>query len=881
MDIEVSFGAWLEKRRKALDLTREELAQQAGCSISALRKIETDERRPSKQLAGILADCLEIPLEDRPSFLKIARGEQNLGQLHPPAPLPALQPIPETPSPEPCSHLPSPATPLVGREQELRALDQLLTDPQCRIITLVGPGGIGKTRLAIQAASDQCPRFRDGAFYVGLSGLSQLDHVIPAIAETLQFSFYGAVEPKTQLFNFLHEKELLLVLDNFEQLIQGAWLVSEITEKSPGVKLLITSREQLNVRGEWTFEVIGLSYPGSLSGNPLSFSHPFEDQPGDRPIEDYSAVALFTQSASRTKVGYKIEAEDYPAIARICHLVDGIPLGLELASTWVRTLTCAEIAREIESSLDFLATPGWGILERHKSMRAVFDHSWNLLSEEEQRVMGRLSVFRGEFTRQAAEQIAGASLLILSGLIAKSFLRRQATGRYDLHELLRQYAESKARTARKSYEDVAGRHSAYYLEIVRSLELPLVGSKQVAARAEFVADMENIRPAWEYAVRHDQVEVIKGSISSFWTFYETHTWFHEAVATFGLAADELERTYGGSSHMDAAHVILYEYLRCCQGWFYLHIGKFQEARSILEEGVQTLRSKGALVELSRSLHYLGVIYWQAGEYTKALELFHEKEKLDLPGGISWNLGIAYGNLGMVTETIGSLQDSLDYFQKNISIFRTLGDLRLLGISLFYLGSVKNKLGLVQEGKTHLYESLERSRSIGDRFGISMACNCLGLVLQKENNHAEAQRMFQESLNVSREMGEKWIIQQSLVNLGFSKFALSDLAGAHASFLQALQLASETQLVPCQLDSLAGIALIYAGQGKAEKTLELVMHIRNHPAITQDTKVRVDQLYDEIKIHYSDEQIKSINTRSQAKPIEMVVKDILATATEQV
>src|SRR5215208_3781163 len=195
-----SFGAWLEKRRKALDLTREELSQRAGCSASALRKIETDERRPSKELAAILADCLDIPLADRASFLKIARGEQSLGQFRPPTPLPALQPFPTSPAPGPCTHLPSPPTPLLGRERVLRALGQLLADPQCRIITLVGPGGIGKTRLAVQAAADQCPRFRDGAYYVGLGGFSNLEHVVPAMAEVLQFSFFGALEPKIQLF---------------------------------------------------------------------------------------------------------------------------------------------------------------------------------------------------------------------------------------------------------------------------------------------------------------------------------------------------------------------------------------------------------------------------------------------------------------------------------------------------------------------------------------------------------------------------------------------------------------------------------------------------------------------------------------------------------
>ena len=562
------------------------------------------------------------------------------------------------------------------------------------------------------------------------------------------------------------------------------------------------------------------------------------------------------------------------AILRICRLVDGTPLGLELAAAWVRTLACAEIAEEIERGLDFLNNSARDLPERHRSMRAVFDHSWKLLSDEEQSVLSRLSVFHGGFSLEAAQQIAGATVFTLSNLVTKSLIRRSGKERYDLHELLRQYAKSKAQTDRDDYEAIEVRHSAYYLKFVRRLEQPLIGPKQVSARAEFAANMENIRPAWDYAVRHDQVEIVKASINSFWNFFESHTWFHEGVAIFGLAADEIQRVCGGVPQMDMAHLILYEYLRCCQGWCCLHVGKFQEARSILEEGVQTLRSKGARAELSRSLHYLGVIYWQAGEYTKALELFHEKRILDLPDGNSWNLGLAYGNLGMVTETMGLLEESRDHFQKAISIFLTVGDLRLLGIGLFYLGSVKNKLGLIQDGKTHLYESLDISRSIGDRFGISMACNSLGLILLKEKNAVAAQHMFQESMNVSSEMGEKWIMQQSLVNLGFSKFALSEVAEAQECFLLALRLASEANLIPCILDSLAGMAWIYAGQGKQEVAMDLVIQVEKHPAVTQDTKARAEQLRLELNTRFSSRQIEMAQARASEKTFEAVVEELL-------
>jgi tetratricopeptide (TPR) repeat protein len=200
--------------------------------------------------------------------------------------------------------------------------------------------------------------------------------------------------------------------------------------------------------------------------------------------------------------------------------------------------------------------------------------------------------------------------------------------------------------------------------------------------------------------------------------------------------------------------------------------------------------------------------------------------------------------------------------------------RLLGIGLFYLGSVKNKLGLTKEGKTHLYESLEISRSLGDRFGVSMACNSLGLILQKENNPGEAQQMFQEGLNVASDMGEKWIIQQSLVNLGFSKFALREVNEAQDCFLRSLRLALEAKLVPCILDSLAGNAWIYAGQGKEEVALEMAIVVEKHPAVTQETKDRAIQLRAELETQLTPTQLKTIQAHIGEKTFDAIVGDLL-------
>jgi predicted ATPase/DNA-binding XRE family transcriptional regulator len=848
-----TFGEWLRGQRTARKLTREEFARRVGCSVALLRKIENGERRPSVQIAELMANCLEIPLKERATFVRVARGQLGVDRLS--SELKVATPNGSALK----TNLPIFPTPLIGRERELERLSDLLCDSQCRLLTLVGPGGIGKTRLAIETASNMQNIFAHGVYFVSLASVNTTPYILPMIADAIGFTFQGSspTDPKTQLFSYLKEKQILLLADTLEHLLSGPGIeiLSELLASAPKVKLLATSRESLSLQGEWIFEVHGLPLP-------------------ENEITQGTSVELFLQRARRAYVEFKATTEDYPAILRICCLVSGTPLGLELAAAWVRTLSCEEIAEEIERGLDFLKISARDLPERHRSMRAVFDHSWKLLSDEEQSVLSRLSVFRGGFSLEAAEQIAGATIFTLSNLVTKSLIRRSGKERYDLHELLRQYAKSRAKTDHDDYEAIEGRHSAYYLNFVRSLEQPLIGPKQVSARAEFVANMENIRPAWDYAVRHDQVEIMKASINSFWNFFESNTWYHEGVDIFGLAADEIQRVCRGVSQMDLAHLTLYEYLRCCQGWCCLHVGKFQEARSILAEGVQTLRAKGALAELSRSLHYMGVIHWQAGEYTKALELFHEKRDLDLSGGIPWNLGLAYGNLGMVTETIGLLEESQDHFQKAISIFRTVGDLRLLGIGLFYLGSVKNKLGLIQEGKAHLYESLEISKSIGDRFGMSMASNSLGLVLQKENNSVQAQHMFRESLNVSTEMGETWIMQQSLVNLGFSKFALNEIAEAQVCFLRALRLASETNLIPPILDSLAGIAWIYAGQGKTELAMELVIQVEKHPAVTQDTKARAEELRLELETQLTATQIEMAEARASEKTFEAVVDELL-------
>ncbi|UCC86777.1 MAG: helix-turn-helix domain-containing protein, partial [Anaerolineales bacterium] len=529
---EVSFGAWVTQQRKALDRTREQLARCVGCSVSYLRKIETDERRPSREVAELLADCLQVPPDQLPTFVKAARGVELVERLG--APLPVSETLEPRPAPpRPASNLPIPPTPLIGRQPELTALARMLCEPQCRLLTLTGTGGIGKTRLALELAFTRRDLFPDGVYFVSLASFTSPEFIAPTIGEALGLRFSGVLDPKAQILDYLREKSLLLVLDNLEHLLEGGGLLAQMLQQAPHVKLLVTSRERLNLQGEWLFDIQGLPVPAP-------------DQI-DR-AEEYSAVALFLQSAWRAQVGFELKDEERPWVARICQLVEGAPLAIELAAAWVRVLTCREIAQEIERNLDFLAASARDLPERHRSMRAAFDHSWRLLSDEERRALSQLSVFRGGFTREAAEKVAGAPLPLLSSLVSKSLAQPVAEGWFDLHELVRQYAEAHLDTVSEGHTMVPGHadgfaarqaHAAYYLALVEQAAPQLFGPEQVAWLQRLEHEYDNIRAALAWLLKADgrdttwRVEAalrLTGPLARFWHghhFNEGRRWLEQ------------------------------------------------------------------------------------------------------------------------------------------------------------------------------------------------------------------------------------------------------------------------------------------------------------------------------------------------------------------
>jgi predicted ATPase len=361
-------------------------------------------------------------------------------------------------------------------------------------LTVVGLGGVGKTRLAIETASAQRELFPDGVCFVSLVSLTSPEFILPAVAGALASMFSSPVLSDLQLLDYLRGKRLLLVLDGLEHLLpEAADLLRELLQQAPRVKLLATSCERLNLRTEWVVEVHGLPLP-----------------PNGRTVglETYDAVALFLQSARRAKHDFALSAEENPFVVRICQLVEGIPLGIELAAAWIPVLTCREIAHEIEQSLDFLVTSVRDVPERHRSLRAVFDHSWNLLSAEERAVLRRLSVFPGTFSRAAAEAVAGSSLPTMTTLVNKSLLRRDETGRYGLHELIRQYAAAHLHDNLEEERAIRACHSRYYLTMVQEREADLRGPRRKGAISGLSSEIHNLTLAWEWAAAQAQIELL-------------------------------------------------------------------------------------------------------------------------------------------------------------------------------------------------------------------------------------------------------------------------------------------------------------------------------------------------------------------------------------
>jgi predicted ATPase/DNA-binding CsgD family transcriptional regulator len=667
----------------------------------------------------------------------------------------------------PETNLPAEPTPFVGRRDELEEIMQHLGET--RLLTLTGPGGIGKTRLALRTAAELADEFEHGCFFVSLAPVRSIEHLIQTIAEGVKFPLATHEDPMQQLKRHLRSRQLLMVMDNFEHLLDGVGLVSEILNAAPGVKILATSRERLNLQSEMILVVRGMDHPGQMvSEDALS----------------YDAVCLFVQSARKVRLGYDPSLDDLGQIAEICQTVQGMPLAIELAAAWLHILTLDEINGELKTGLDILSSEVRDGPERHRSMQNVFDHSWSILDQTEQEILMRLSVFRGGFTRHAAQQVAGASLQQLAGIVNKSILSHDPnSGRLEFHELLRQYIQDHLEKKPQASASAQEIHAAYYADFMGQRWADLKGGRQMLALAEIEADIENVRAAWRFYLNQRNAPQMQRFINSIKEVYWIRGWNHVGMEMFAEADNALQGA------QDEESVVLHASAMAYQGYFLSWLG-------LSEQG-----------------------------YELALESAKILGELNHPEAMAF----AYESLFLNAYCLNKFAEEVTGKDRMHKIATEIDDKWLLALSLFEksMSALRNEdysgAGRLAQKSLNLYEE------IGNAIRSTLPLLPLGHAALALGDYEKARESYLRCLKISQETEFLWGIEKSCKYLGVVALSTGKIAEAENYLLQSLKITNEIGLVRDKLNLLYEYACLLVARGSSEQAVELLTLILQHPA----------------------------------------------------
>lgn len=751
-------------------------------------------------------------------------------------------------------HLPPSATPFVGRAAELAQVARLMADPTCRLVTFIGPGGSGKTRLALEAAARAADAFLHGVCFVPLAGTSALEVAPSAVAEALGLALGGKVDPRDQLLAHLRDKELLLVLDNLEHLSGADELVGRLAEACPEVRLMVTSRERLNLHGERLVELGGLDLPPGAGEGRLAGS---------------GAIQLFYNHARAVQPGFAPDGEAAAAVERICRLVDGLPLALELAAAWVRHLSCQEIAAEIEHNLGFLATTEKNVPARHRSLQAAFEHSWALLTDEERRAFARLAVFRGGCDREAALAVTHSPLSLLAALCDKSLLRRDPAGRYTLHELLRQYADGKLRAEPEASDEAQARHCEYYVGFISARADALSDARQSAARREIAAEADNLRAAWRWAVGQRRPDWLTPALEGLRVFLEQVGWYAEAVSLFGAAA-EAERARAGEASA------LYGQLLTRQAWFDHRLDRFEAARLLLQRSLAIFQDAQPPLPGEEALcrHCLANMARAVGDFAEAMEQSQRSLALYRAAGNPRSIAASINAVAVAHAERGEFDEAQRLHAEGLALRREIGDRRGVATALVNLGFVALGQGRYAEVKPLEREALAIFREIGYPMGEAVALNNWGVACHMLGEYAEAQALLRECLALCRELGHRHIAAHALASLGGVAGAVGEYREAWQHLHEALQTAREIGSISATLFGLVSAAGILARQGTEEWAAEIAALVYHHPAANQETKSRAAQLSAEVEAQVPAPVLAAARERGQMRELAAAAAAVL-------
>lgn len=767
-------------------------------------------------------------------------------------PQPKSAPVVEPP-PEPTAQrqpfaLPPHSTILIGRETEQAAVAKLLASPACRLLTLLGPGGIGKTRLALTVAAAHSSAFRDGVAFVDLAALTTVEQMVLAIGDALQLPFAGRPDPTAELLAALRPRHLLLLLDDFEHLLDGTDLVVTLLHTAPELTILVTSQVRLNLQAEWLFDVDPLTYPpANRAEGPAAKS--------EESWTTYSALQLFVQRATQVQPSFALSPRTLQAVTHICQEVDGNPLAIELAAASLRSLSLGEIERQIASNLALLATTLRDLPPRHRSMQAVFDHAWALLTERERVILGRLAVFRGGWDQAAAEAICAQvtsamtqaraaglaeptfphidltfSPVVLAALVDKSLVRRHTVAtpessphsadtsdepRYRLLEPIRNYALAQL-AARGEASVLQRAHATYYMTLAETVTAQWLSANAPHAIAQLDREHDNLRAALQWACDSGAATVglrLAGALIKFWrrrgAISEGRTWLEALLKLTDDAPDAGAQAARLHALQSAA-------------WLASDQLDYTRASELFE---QSLLLQHQLGDTSKETDLLVNTALQAramGHYSQAAALLENAlaQQRALGNRSSFDnrgLGLTLFFLGLVHREQGDFVRAMLLLTECMELHRALGDPEGTALGLLALSDIARDQGDLAHLHSYATQSLAVLRELKVQWALGFALNNLALAAHREGSLPQAAKLIHESIAIFRAQHADGSLAEGLVTLGQVLAAQGDAAAAHAALLEALHFGwniGPRLMVAAGLEVLAGLVVQSGGTQSA-------------------------------------------------------------------
>ena len=730
------------------------------------------------------------------------------------------------------------ATSFIGRDNELEQLKHALTISETQLFALTGLGGVGKTRLALECAKTVIPEFEHGVSFVPLAA-AEASTFISAIAKALSFSFYGSRDPKEQLLDYLRNKNMLLIMDNFEHLTDKADVLLDLVTEAPNLKLLITSREKPELPSLWTHTLRGLDYQQNNS----------------------AAETLFLNAAKHKKPNLQIGSTDLEATRDLCELLEGLPLGLELAAAWVAELPIREMVQEIKTNVSFLKRDG---KRHHDSLTAVLEHSWNLLSPEQQTTLAKLSVFRGGFSKEAVQEIAAASHYLVLSLLNRSLIRKQES-RYDLHEVVRQYAESKLEQLNLS-TDVRNSHGSFYLDFAMKHEHRLKNNLQSQTVAAFDVDRNNLVAAWTWACRQTGFDSLVEAAEALSYYFEIKCLFQEGALLFEQALKNVERqtlTYArlvarktalesksgqgqdciknleealniATKFQDESEIA---YVKFYLGYSNRMLGCWDEAEKWWQESLEHYQALNMIKELADATNNLGLVAFVKGFLDKSLALFAKALVLREQTGDKRSIGISLNNLCILHANHGNYELAISMAKDSLVISEGLEDKVGIAYSFNSLGTIYHNMGEFEQATEYYQKGVDVRRDLGDTWGTAVSLDNLGRSLNTLENHYDALSILQEALSLHLSINDKQGQAISLAYLANCQLQLANFAEAEANYIDSIKLHEEVSNTLGIATSYCGLSQVYLSQQKLEQAAQF---LRQALEIIQDSTSIITQ-----------------------------------------